>query len=387
MGDSAQPGLRRLRVFVLDSTPLMRMALRRVIDESTDFTWVGESADPERAIIEMTKMQPNLAIVDIVMADVSGIELIQNIRAASPKTRIVVFTTMVGMIYGKRCLRAGASGFVSKRQPTSILLKALHRAAAGDVWLDKDLASQVVPRQRSAACDPIDTLTATEFEVFRLIADGHTSPVIAEKLHRSVRTIETYRHRIKVKLELVNATELAQYAIRCLMEWPAGSTPKHPHAAELADRIAPAGPPASPTEGVRGRALIVEDNIPTSSALAVTCRRLGYRTDIARTAGEAHNKLRSQPDVILLDLKLAGGDDGAEVLRTVRKDKLTTRVAVVTGLDDATAREHIEGLTPDAMFRKPVRFSDLEQWLNAPHPPGAASAGSATYPRKAFEAW
>jgi DNA-binding response OmpR family regulator len=115
----------------------------------------------------------------------------------------------------------------------------------------------------------------------------------------------------------------------------------------------------------RGRALIVEDNIPTSSALAVTCRRLGYRTEIARTASEAHAKLENQPDVMLLDLKLAGGDDGTELLRTVRKRKLTTQVAVVTGMDDAAALEEVKSLAPDAMFRKPLRFSDLEQWLSA----------------------
>jgi DNA-binding NarL/FixJ family response regulator len=355
---------RRYRIFVLDPAPLMRVALRRAIEESSDFSWTGESADPARAVLEIGRMQPDLALIDIAFSDVSGIDLIQNIRTASPSTRVVVFTTLAGTVYGDRCLRAGASGFVSKRQPTPVLLKALQRAAEGGVWLDEDLASQVLTRQRSDVRDPVDTLSAMEFEVFRLIAEGYTSTAIAKKLHRSVRTIETYRHRIKVKLELANATELAQYAMRCLMEWPAGSTPKPLH---VTDRDADKGLRVSVESAVpeRGRALIVEDNIPTSSALAVTCRRLGYRTEIARTASEAHAKLENQPDVMLLDLKLAGGDDGTELLRTVRKRKLTTQVAVVTGMDDAAALEEVKSLAPDAMFRKPLRFSDLEQWLSA----------------------
>jgi DNA-binding NarL/FixJ family response regulator len=378
----------------------MRVALRRVIEESGDFAWAGESADPERAVQEMTKTQPDVALIDIAFSDISGTEMIQRIREACPKTCVVVFTTMVGTIYGDRCLRAGASGFVSKRQPTPVLLKALRRAVEGGVWLDEDLASQLLTRQRGDVHDPIDSLSAMEFEVFRLIAEGHTSNAIAKNLHRSVRTIETYRHRIKVKLELANATELAQYAMRCLMEWPAGSTPMHPHAGHRLISVSPdaapppAESPAPPSEGARGRALIVEDNIPTSSALAVTCRRLGYRTDIARTTHEALTKVRTHPEVMLLDLKLAGGDDGAEVLRAVRTEKLPTRVAVVTGLDDAAALEYIETLTPDAMFRKPVRFSDLEQWLSAPHPPSpsgsAATSDEAsdrpTHPRKAYQA-
>jgi DNA-binding NarL/FixJ family response regulator len=368
MHGAVQSPSRRFRIFVLDPAPLMRAALKRVIEESADFSWTGESADPERAVLEMTKTKTDLALIDIAFPHVSGIELIRTIGAASPKTHIVVFTTMAGTVYGDRCLKAGASGFVSKRQPTPILLKALRRVAEGGVWMDEDLTSQLLARKESDVRDPVDTLSATEFEVFRLIAEGHSNITIAQKLHRSVRTIETYRSRIKVKLELSNATELAQYAVRCLMEWPSGATPKPPRAADQATSPAskPLADAAAPSsENARGRALIVEDNIPTSSALAVTCRRLGYRTDIARTAGEAHAKLQNQPDVMLLDLKLAGGDDGTDVLRTVRKDKLPTRVAVVTGLDDVAALEQVENLAPDALFRKPLRFSDLEQWLSA----------------------
>jgi DNA-binding NarL/FixJ family response regulator len=227
-----------------------------------------------------------------------------------------------------------------------------------------------------------------EFEVFRLIAEGCTSTVIAKTLHRSARTIETYRHRIKVKLGLANATELAQYAMRYLMEWPTGTTPALPLATDRASGDIPKRPDESPAPE-RGRALIVEDNIPTSSALAVTCRRLGYRTDIARTVEEAHAKLQNTPDVILLDLKLAGGDDGTDVLRTVRKQKLPIRVAVVTGMDDVPALEAVESLAPDALFRKPLRFSDLEQWLIAArHAGGGAShdPGRPFKPRRAFQA-
>jgi len=215
--DSVGPLSKQARILVVDDHPIVRQGLKRLIDQHAGLVVCAEACDDNEALEAIRASKPDAAIVDIMLADASGIELIKSIKARYPDIAILVLSYHDEAIYAARALRAGASGYIMKNESAEELVNALHRVLSGAVYLSEGMASrmltQLVGGAPPAAGSPVESLTDRELEVFEMIGRGKGTREIAEALHLSVKTIESHRAHIKEKLGLETATELLRYAI------------------------------------------------------------------------------------------------------------------------------------------------------------------------------
>ncbi|HWW87319.1 MAG TPA: response regulator transcription factor [Vicinamibacterales bacterium] len=207
------------RVLVVDDHPIVREGLTLLINRQPDLIVCGDAEEAETALDAIGRLQPDILIVDISLNGPDGLDLIKTIRAAASGPPVLVLSMHDELIYAERALRAGASGYIMKQEGTERVLIALRRILKGEVYLSDRAASRIVQhyvRGSTAATRPVVAeLSDRELEVFRLIGEGHSTRQIAEELHLSVKTVETYQAHIKEKLSLRSARELVQHAI----EW------------------------------------------------------------------------------------------------------------------------------------------------------------------------
>jgi DNA-binding NarL/FixJ family response regulator len=210
--DSAQ------RILLVDDHPLIREGLSDVLGREADLVVCGEAADRQEALEKIPAAKPDLAIVDLVLKNSHGLELIKDIHARFPRIRVLVVSMHAEELYAERALRAGASGYLTKEEATTRVVQAVRKVLAGEIYLSERaaarVAARVAGRPREAPCGSGDDLCDRELEVFELIGQGLTTPQVAQHLHLAVPTVETYRARIKDKLKLQDAAELLQHAIR-----------------------------------------------------------------------------------------------------------------------------------------------------------------------------
>jgi DNA-binding NarL/FixJ family response regulator len=214
---------KRARVLIVDDHPAVREALAIRIGRQRDLEVCGEAADMGEALSLLADTQPDVAVVDISLKTGSGIDLIKRMKDRNDHVRIVVWSMYSESLYAERALRSGALGYVTKDQATDTIVEAIRRVLAGKVWLSEALTErmlrQAVGTSRVNAKRPsVDALADRELEVFRLIGEGMRTAEIAERLHLSVKTVETYRDRIRQKLNLVDGTKLAHYATQWVLE-------------------------------------------------------------------------------------------------------------------------------------------------------------------------
>lgn len=204
-------------VFIVDDHPLVRHGLIQLIEGEPDLQICGDAADGAEALRRIAEIKPDLTVIDISLQDGSGIELIKQIKEKSPDTRMLVSSMHDESLYAERALSAGAMGYVSKESPVEMLLEAMRQVLSGRIYLSSRMADRVlhraVHRSEEKLRSPLDTLSDRELEVLSLIGRGLSSRQIAEMLHLSVKTIDTYREHIKSKLDLKNANELVRYAV------------------------------------------------------------------------------------------------------------------------------------------------------------------------------
>jgi DNA-binding NarL/FixJ family response regulator len=207
------------RVLVVDDHPIVRQGLTLMINREPDLVVCGEAQEAGTALDEIATTQPDIVIVDISLSGPDGIDLIKAIRARHATLPVLVLSMHDELIYAERTLRAGANGYIMKQEATDRVLIALRRILKGDVYLSDRAAIRMAEqyvRGASAQSRPaVAVLSDREPEVFRLIGAGHGTRQFAEKLHLSIKTVETYQAHIKDKLSLRSARELVQYAI----EW------------------------------------------------------------------------------------------------------------------------------------------------------------------------
>jgi DNA-binding NarL/FixJ family response regulator len=207
-----------MRVLIVDDHPLLRKGVGQLIDQEKDLIVVGEAEDAHKAITAIENSKPDIALIDISLSGTSGIELIKNIKARFPKLKMLVLSMHDESVYAQRALRAGASGYIMKQEGTEKVLLALRKVLQGEVYLSERLGNRMlhtlVSGRASLATSPVEELSDRELEVFSLIGQGHGTRPIAEKLHLSVKTIESHRAHIKEKLNLQNASELVHHAIQ-----------------------------------------------------------------------------------------------------------------------------------------------------------------------------
>jgi DNA-binding NarL/FixJ family response regulator len=214
---------KRSRVLIVDDHPAVREALALRIGRQSDLEVCGEAADLSEALRLIAQTQPDVAVIDITLKTANGIDLIKRIKDRNNHVGILVWSMHSEALYAERALRAGALGYVNKDQATDRIVEAIRRVLAGKVYLSEAMTERMLQRAVGGAREevtrsPLDVLADRELEVFRLIGEGVKTAAIAERLHLSVKTVETYRDRIRQKLDLSDGTKLAHYATQWVLE-------------------------------------------------------------------------------------------------------------------------------------------------------------------------
>jgi two-component system response regulator NreC len=204
--------LATLTVVVADDHAMMRRGLRQLLEDERGIKLTGEAVDLESTTQVVIERQPDVLVLDLRMPDGSAIEILGELRAKSPQTRVVIVTMEDAPEFAQRALAAGANGFVLKDHAEEDLADAIYAAAQGDEYISAPVAHQLAAL-RQALTD--GRLTVRETGVLRLIALGHTNVESARQLGVSARTIETHRANIHGKLELRTRAELVRYALHC----------------------------------------------------------------------------------------------------------------------------------------------------------------------------
>jgi DNA-binding NarL/FixJ family response regulator len=205
-------------VLIVDDHPIVRQGLAQLIDQEKDLEVCGQAADAHEAMQAIRQLNPDMVIVDISLKDTSGMELIKDLKIQHPDLPVLTLSMHDEAVYGERALRAGARGYIMKQEATGKVVTAIRRVLAGEVYVSDGMAAKMVSKlvgggTRTAA-SPADSLSDRELEVFRMIGEGFGTREMADKLHLSIKTIETYRAHIKDKLGLQDANELLRSAIQ-----------------------------------------------------------------------------------------------------------------------------------------------------------------------------
>ena len=210
---------KKCRVLLVDDHPIVRQGLALLIDREPDLSVCGEADGAHSAFHAIETLRPDLVVLDISLNGPDGLDVLKEIRMKTASLPILILSMHDESIYAERAMRAGANGYIMKQEATERVLVAIRRIMQGDVYLSDRLTNsmlqQYVHGASTAKKSPLVNLTDRELEVFRLIGEGHGTRQIADELHLSVKTIESYQAHIKEKLALRNARELVQHAI----EW------------------------------------------------------------------------------------------------------------------------------------------------------------------------
>jgi DNA-binding NarL/FixJ family response regulator len=214
---TAGPAKQRVRILLIDDHPLVRERLAEIINREADLTVCGEAEDRHEAIAAIPTKRPDLAIVDLTLKNSDGLELIKDIRVRWPKVRMLVVSMHDESLYAERAIRAGALGYITKQEATRKILVAIRRVLAGSIYLNEKIACRIISRltsrDASVGATPTELLSDRELKVFDLTGSGLNTSEIAGRLHIAVKTVETYRARIKEKLNLKDSSALLRLAI------------------------------------------------------------------------------------------------------------------------------------------------------------------------------
>ena len=214
----------RRQVLVVDDHPIVRHGLALLINREPDLMVCGDAEDAQSATQAIVSLRPDLVILDISLGGPDGLELLKQIRTRNTDLPVLVLSMHDEMTYAERALRAGANGYIMKQEATDRVLTAIRCILEGQMYVPDRVASRLLRQYAHTSTvtprSPLAALSDRELEVFRLIGAGWSTRKIAEILHLSMKTVESYQAHIKEKLELRNAHELQYYAI----EWAVSET-------------------------------------------------------------------------------------------------------------------------------------------------------------------
>jgi len=206
------------RVFLVDDHPLVREWLTNLISRQPDLIVCGEADGTASALRTLPGVTPDVAIVDLSLDGRSGLELIKDLRQLRPDVAVLVLSMHDEMSFAVRVLRAGARGYIMKREVAKQVILAIRRVAEGGVWVSERVSALLAERAAAGVPTgpepPITRLSERELEVFRLLGQGQATRQIAGALHVSAKTVQTYCARVKLKFGLVSSTQLLREAIR-----------------------------------------------------------------------------------------------------------------------------------------------------------------------------
>jgi DNA-binding NarL/FixJ family response regulator len=215
-GRSQSPAGLKKRVLVVDDHPIVRQGLALLIDREADLVVCGEAEEAMGAMHVLASAKPDVLIVDISLNGPDGIDLLKSIRNTHPTLPVLILSMHDETIYAERALRAGANGYIMKQEATEKVLIAVRRILNGEIYVSERISNQILKQYITGSGtvrnSSIGDLSDRELEVFRLIGEGHGTRQIAEELHVSVKTVESYQAHIKEKLSLRSARELMQRA-------------------------------------------------------------------------------------------------------------------------------------------------------------------------------
>lgn len=221
--DATTPHDSRTRVLLVDDHPVMRQGMAAIINEEPDLVVCGQADGVRTALAAAAQTRPDVALVDLSVADGDGLELIRDFKNRFPDLRSVVLSMFDETVYAERALRAGARGYVMKAEAATTVMAAIRTVLKGDTYLSPRMSAKLPPtlsRERAAPTTPettkppgLDRLSDRELQVLRCVGRGMSTREVAEELFISVKTVETHREHLKQKLNLVSSGELLRYAI------------------------------------------------------------------------------------------------------------------------------------------------------------------------------
>jgi DNA-binding NarL/FixJ family response regulator len=206
----------RVRLILADDHGLVRAGLRALIERAGGIEIVAEAADGQAALRAIAEHRPELALLNISMPELNGLEVVARATAQHPRTRLIVVSSHADEEYVRRAMALGAAGYLLKASDRDELLQAIQAVARGDLWLGPAVARSVVTalRRGEAPTDAFELLTPRQREVLQLVAEGHPSKAIADRLGVSVKTVESHRAALMLRLGVTNVAGLVRAAIR-----------------------------------------------------------------------------------------------------------------------------------------------------------------------------
>lgn len=208
----------RTKILIVDDHPILRKGLSMVINQEPDLMVIGEAEDAQTGLEMIESLTPDLVIVDLSLPGVDGIELIKSIKLRYRDLPALVVSMHDESLFAERALRAGARGYIMKQEAVENMLIAIRRVLNGEIFVSDKVATKMLETLISGDAktvrSPLDLLSNRELTVFRLIGQGFKTSQIADRLHLSVKTIESYRSHIKEKLKIDTGTDLMKYAIQ-----------------------------------------------------------------------------------------------------------------------------------------------------------------------------
>ena len=225
-GNQKTPGMPRSRVLILDDLPIIRERLTELVGSEPNMVVCGESDCAREAMKLIAATSPKLVVTSLSLKNGDGLDFIKVLHSRYPQVLILVFSMYDELVYAERAIRAGARGFIRKNETTRELMDAMRTVLAGEIYMSQRVTVTKVTRyfERSAIKGnaPLEQLSDRELQVLQLIGHGQSTRQIASALYLDIKTIETYRSRIKSKLTLSTAAELSDHARAWLEESPCG---------------------------------------------------------------------------------------------------------------------------------------------------------------------
>lgn len=222
--------LKKAQLLVVDDHPIVRHGIVQLLNRQPDMEVVAEADDAESALTHLRERSFNLVVTDISLPGLSGLDLIRRVNANKDAPPILVLSMHEESVYAERALNAGARGYVMKQEAPDKLVAAVRKLLSGGIYLSPQMEERMLMslvKGKPATAEPsLSVLTEREFEVLQMIAQGLTSAQIAERINRSIKSVEAYRTSLRAKLGAKTTVDLARLALEHFPHVPRSSTPK-----------------------------------------------------------------------------------------------------------------------------------------------------------------
>jgi DNA-binding NarL/FixJ family response regulator len=202
-----------VRVVLVDDHAVVREGYRRLLERTADISVIAEVASGEEAYRVVCDLQPDVTVMDINLPGLGGIEAVRRIVARLPEAKVLMFSMHEDTVFSSRALQAGARGYVTKSAAPEVLVEAVRLVAAGKLFISHEMAQELAVQMLPGRDNPIDALSAREFEVFRLLVAGHSLQEISRILCLSYKTVANYQSNMKHKLDVSNTAQVVRIAL------------------------------------------------------------------------------------------------------------------------------------------------------------------------------